>query len=130
MSREISRVIATAIIWSVLALIFGFLLIGESLGVFEFVLGIVVIGCGFAGTAAIWEQLNDSPVHLHLDGQGKTSTHTKKRKGRLDDEQLRRLADSLDEDSAATLLAALQERDGADGEFLSLRRLMDDDSHS
>ena len=111
-------------------LIFGFLLIGKSLAVFEFALGIVIIGCGFAGTAAIWEQLNDSPVHLHLAGEEKTPTLTNKRKGRLDGEQLRRLADSLDEDSAATLLAALQERDGADGEFLSLRRLMDDDSQS
>lgn len=130
MPREVARVSATAIIWFAIALIFGFLLIGNTPGPFEMVLGIIVAGTGLVSTAAVWEQLNDSPVHLHLNSQEKTSTHTRKRKGQLDDEALRRLADSLDPDSAATLLAALQERDGADGEFISLRRLMEDDSHS
>lgn len=125
MPREVARVGATAIIWCASATIFAFLLIGKSLGPFEMVLGIIIAGAGLVSTAAVWEQLNDSPVHLHLaDGQN-TSTLSHKRKGRLQEDALRRLVDSLDDAAAAELLLALQERERADGEFPSLRRLMD-----
>ena len=131
MPREVARVSATAIIWTAIALLFGFLLLGKTTtGPFEMVLGIIIIVCGFVSTAAVWEQLSDSSVHVHLTEADHTSSHYQKRKGPLKEDQIRRLADSLDADSAATLLAALQERDGSDGEYLTLERLMDEDSHS
>ena len=94
------------------------------------ILGIIIMICGFVSTAAVWEQLNDSSTHIHLAEADHTTHSPQKRKAPLQEEQIRRLADSLDAESAATLLVALQERDGADGEFLSLERLMEEDSRS
>ena len=129
MPREVARVSATAIIWTVIALLFGFLLLGKTTGPFEMVLGIIIMVFGFVSTAAVWEQLSNSSIHIHLTDADHKSSHYQKRKGPLKEDQIRRLADSLDTDSAATLLVALQERDGSDGEFLSLERLMQEDSH-
>lgn len=130
MPREVARVSATAIIWTVIALLFGFLLLGKTTGPFEMVLGIIIMVFGFVSTAAVWEQLSDSSIHVHLTDADHTSSQYQKRKGPIKEDQIRRLADSLDADSAATLLAALQERDGSDGEFLSLERLMEEETHS
>lgn len=130
MPREVARVSATAIIWTAIALIFGFLLIGKAAGPFEMVLGILIAVCGLVSTAAVWEQLNDSSVHLHLSEEDRTTTALQKRKTPIDQDQIRRLVDSLDPDTAGALLSALQERDGNDGEFLSLQHLMEDESRS
>ncbi|MCY3835337.1 MAG: hypothetical protein OXF83_02735 [Anaerolineaceae bacterium] len=130
MPREVARVSATAIIWTAIAMIFGFLLLGKTAGPFEMVLGILIAVCGLVSTAAVWEQLNDSSVHLHLSEEEPAASSTQKRKTPIDEEQIRRLVDSLDHDTAGALFTALQERDGNDGEFLSLRHLMEEESRS
>ena len=127
MPREVARVGATAIIWSAMALIYAFLLIGKSIGPFEMVLGILVAISGLVGTGAVWEQLSDSKVQVNVLGaEGRVDT-PQKQKGDTQSDALRRLAETLDDDSAAALMAALQERDGNDGEFLSLQSLVEEE---
>ncbi len=127
MPREVARVGATAIIWSAMALIYAFLLIGKSIGPFEMVLGILVAISGLVGTGAVWEQLSDSKVQVNVSGAEGRADTPQKQKGDTQSDALRRLAETLDDDSAATLMAALQERDGSDGEFLSLQSLVEEE---